>query len=406
MNNHSANSYEVTERRKMQKVKLLDIIEKPLSGEWGSEAEDGNGVLVLRTTNFTNEGIINFNSVVRRDLGNKNVDKKYLKKGDIIIEKSGGSDNQPVGRVVYFEAENNKYLFNNFTSVLRAKTDIAFPKYIFYCLFYKYKIGATRPFENKTTGLHNLKLEQYINSILITLPPIEEQRAIAEKLDKVSQLVDKRKEQLQQLDQLVKSQFIDMFGDPAIDEDNGDTLGDYFNIVSGGTPDTKNMDYWQNGTIPWIGSSACQNCVIKTVNQKFITQMGLHHSSSKILGAGTVLVALVGATIGKTALLKCETAINQNIAGIKVLENKQFTPQYVFYAMQFLYKKFMEIGGDKFKMANLTFIRGLPFAKQPIVLQNKFAEFVEMVDKLKEKVNSSLTHLNLLKQSLMQQYFG
>ena len=118
------------------------------------------------------------------------------------------------------------------------------------------------------------------------------------------------------------------------------------------------------------------------------------------------MVALVGATIGKTALLKCETAINQNIAGIKVLENKQFTPQYVFYAMQFLYKKFMEIGGDKFKMANLTFIRGLPFAKQPIVLQNKFAEFVEMVDKLKEKVNNSLTHLNLLKQSLMQQYFG
>lgn len=388
MNNHSANSYEVTERRKMQKVKLGKICEITM----GQSPES-------QYYNVLAQGLPFFQG--NADFGERHPfvrvwctnPKKTSDVGAILM-----SVRAPIGAL---NLVNVKCAIGRGLVSLKPNSKCML-KYLLYAL--KSKVEVLKSMGTGSTFKAISK--PIVEELEIPLPPIEEQRAIAEKLDKVSQLVDKRKEQLQQLDQLVKSQFIDMFGDPVIDEDNGDTLGDYFNIVSGGTPDTKNMDYWQNGTIPWIGSSACQNCVIKTVNQKFITQMGLHHSSSKILGAGTVLVALVGATIGKTALLKCETAINQNIAGIKVLENKQFTPQYVFYAMQFLYKKFMEIGGDKFKMANLTFIRGLPFAKQPIVLQNKFAEFVEMVDKLKEKVNNSLTHLNLLKQSLMQQYFG
>ena len=407
MNNHSANSYEVTERRKMQKVKLLDIIEKPLSGEWGSEAEDGNGVLVLRTTNFTNEGIINFNSVVRRDLGNKNVDKKYLKKGDIIIEKSGGSDNQPVGRVVYFEAENNKYLFNNFTSVLRVKTDIAFPKYIFYCLFYKYKIGATRPFENKTTGLHNLKLEQYINSILIMLPPIEEQRAIAEKLDNVSQLVDKRKEQLQQLDQLVKSQFIDMFGDPKQNPKGWEqTL--LKNVAIG------KLSYGSGASaIEYDGQT-------RYIRITDITETGGLIEDAKspnvfdekyLLNSGDILFARSGATVGKTF------CYNSNMgrcifAGylIRFVPNTdKVLPEYIFnYTKTEHYANFVKDCQRAVAQPNINAQEygNLIICVPPMELQKQFAEFVERVDKLKEKVNNSLTQLNLLKQSLMQQYFN
>ncbi len=396
MNNHSANSYEATERIKIQKVKLGEAFELQM-GKTPSRNNTRywNGdISWAAISDITESKYLNSTKEHISEIAVKESGIKVVPANTVIM-----SFKLSIGKAVITQ----KPLFTNeaIMAFIDKKLFNIDVNYVYYLLNnYNWADICNKAVKGLTLNKATL------SDVEINLPPIEEQRAIAEKLDKVSQLVDKRKEQLQQLDQLVKSQFIDMFGDPAIDEDNGDTLGDYFNIVSGGTPDTKNMDYWQNGTIPWIGSSSCQNCVIKTVNQKFITQMGLQHSSSKILGAGTVLVALVGATIGKTALLKCETAINQNIAGIKVLENKQFTPQYVFYAMQFLYKKFTEIGGDKFKMANLTFIRGLPFAKQPIVLQNKFAEFVEMVDKLKEKVNNSLTHLNLLKQSLMQQYFG
>ena len=118
-------------------AKLIDITGKAISGEWGNDDETGNGIPVLRTTNFTNTGVINFSNVVTRDIQKKNISDKYLRNGDIIIEKSGGSDTQPVGRVIFFEAEENKYLFNNFTGLLRVidKT-VCFPKYLFYVLFY------------------------------------------------------------------------------------------------------------------------------------------------------------------------------------------------------------------------------------------------------------------------------
>lgn len=103
------------------KVKIKDITGKVVSGEWGKGDLNGTGIPVLRTTNFTNEGVIDFSDVVLRDVQKKNIEEKLLKHGDIIIEKSGGSDKQPVGRVVYFEGEENKYLFNNFTGLLRVK---------------------------------------------------------------------------------------------------------------------------------------------------------------------------------------------------------------------------------------------------------------------------------------------
>lgn len=83
--------------------KLLDIIEKPLPGEWGSDDDAGKGTPVLRTTNFTNNGTIDYSNVVTRTIDAKKMKEKYLINGDIIIEKSGGSPAQPVGRVVFFE---------------------------------------------------------------------------------------------------------------------------------------------------------------------------------------------------------------------------------------------------------------------------------------------------------------
>ena len=86
-------------------AKLIDITGKALSGEWGNDDETGDGIPVLRTTNFTNEGVVNYNDVVTRSITKKNIDEKYLRRGDIIIEKSGGSDKFPVGRVIYFDGD-------------------------------------------------------------------------------------------------------------------------------------------------------------------------------------------------------------------------------------------------------------------------------------------------------------
>ena len=235
-----------------------------------------------------------------------------------------------------------------------------------------------------------------------------EQEQIAETIGHVDNTIAARRKQLALLDQLVKSRFIELFGDPMTDVSkwSASTIGEQFNVSSGGTPATGEKAYWENGTIPWIGSNMCQDTMLSENDGKFITEEGYAHSSAKWFHKGTVLVALVGATIGKTALLRFDTTTNQNIAAIDVTQNAAFSSEFVFYHMQMLYSKFMEIGSGKFKMANQGFIRQLPLICPPIELQEQFAAFVEQTDKSKLAVQKGLQELEILKKSLMQQYFG
>ena len=187
-------------------AKLIEITGKALSGEWGADDETGNGIPVLRTTNFTNEGAVDYSNVVTRKIVKKGIEEKYLRNGDIIIEKSGGSDKQPVGRVIYFEGAENTYLFNNFTGLLRVKNQGKWhPRYVFYSLFSNYRGGGTRTFQNKTTGLHNLKTDDYVSSFNVTEVDIATQKAICKQLDLVNAIIRMRQQQFQKLDKLVKA---------------------------------------------------------------------------------------------------------------------------------------------------------------------------------------------------------
>ena len=193
-------------------AKLIEITGKALSGEWGTDDETGCGIPVLRTTNFTNEGIVNYRNVVTRTITKKKIAEKYLRQGDIIIEKSGGSDKQPVGRVIYFDGPDSTYLFNNFTGLLRVKDrNVWYPRYVFYSLFFNYRRGGTKAFENKTTGLHNLKVDDYVSRCEVRVENIQKQVAICEQLDRIFDIIRARQQQLQKLDELIKARFVISF---------------------------------------------------------------------------------------------------------------------------------------------------------------------------------------------------
>jgi len=140
---------------------LSEWIGTTFPGEWGTDDIDGTGVKVIRTTNFTNTGKLDLTNVVTRDIETGKVQKKQLKPGDIILERSGGTADNPVGRVVYFEAE-GIYLFNNFTQLLRCKDGVN-SLYVFYSLFNYYQThkNEIRSMGNKTTGIQNLKMDKY-----------------------------------------------------------------------------------------------------------------------------------------------------------------------------------------------------------------------------------------------------
>lgn len=246
-----------------------------------------------------------------------------------------------------------------------------------------------------------------LKEVFVPIPTTEKQLAIVAELDKINELIQLKKQQLEDYDQLAQSIFYEMFGDPVENEKGWEVkkYGDLFTIGSGGTPSKAKEEYWNNGDIPWIGSNMCQNRIIYKTDGKYITKEGLNNSSAKLLMPGTILVALVGATIGKVALLKTETTTNQNIAFIKVNETKEFMPEYVYYFLMNQYNEFLNIGNGNFKMANLSFIKGLFITKAPLPLQQQFAARIEAIERQKQQVSETIKDLETLLASRMQYWF-
>lgn len=169
----------------MKTTPVKDYIDDSFPGEWGTEDKDGNGVKVIRTTNFTNSGKLNLEDVVTRNIEERKVLRKQIKKYDTILERSGGTADNPVGRVVLFE-EDEQYLCNNFTQVLRFKN--IDPRFAFYSLYYFYQTSKTaiRSMGSKTTGIQNLNMGKY-QEIGVPNASDEQQKAfvsIAEQADK------------------------------------------------------------------------------------------------------------------------------------------------------------------------------------------------------------------------------
>ena len=187
----------------MSTTPIKTYVDDSFPGEWGAEDIMGNGVKVIRTTNFTNSGKLNLVDVVTRNIEDRKVARKQIRKYDTILERSGGTADNPVGRVVLFE-EDDLFLCNNFTQVLRFK-DVD-PRFAFYALYYFYQTNRTaiRSMGSKTTGIQNLNMSKYLE---IGIPNASDEGqkvfvTIAEQADKSE--FELRKS-IEAIDQVIKS---------------------------------------------------------------------------------------------------------------------------------------------------------------------------------------------------------
>lgn len=179
-------------------------------------------------------------------------------------------------------------------------------------------------------------------------------------------------------------------------------LGEICSVASGGTPSREIAKYW-NGNINWIKSEVCQNCYVyeNQVSEK-ITELGLQKSSAKILKKNSVLIALVGATIGKVGYLTFETTTNQNIAGLYPLNNKTLKTKFLYFATMGLYPKFKERAG--FNMANLSFIKNLKIPLPPLNEQEKISSCIEKLETQISHLNSMLLNLETQKTRIIERH--
>ena len=366
----------------MKIFKLKDISEFIRNGVTiKQDISSKEGIPITRIETIS-KGTIDFNK-----LGYANIFKieKYkewlLKKGDILI--SHINSEKHLGKSAIYLDNNYDIIHGMNLLCIRAIDKKVFPEYL--QLFFKtnqYK-KQIKKITKKSVNQASFSVNDF-KEILITVPDLNIQEKIIKKIKVLEKILENNKLKLVYLSELTKSLFTRMFGDIKSNDKNWKIykFSEKLKISSGGTPSKANKIYWENGTISWIGSNMCNDEIITKNDGKFITEEGLKNSSAKIYKMNTVIVALVGATIGKTGLLKFETSTNQNIAALEI-KNMDYSPEFLFFLLQNLYYKFTELGGDTFKMANLNFIKNLPLISPPIELQNKFTERVEKIEKLK-----------------------
>ncbi|MEJ5166713.1 MAG: restriction endonuclease subunit S [Thermoanaerobaculia bacterium] len=253
--------------------------------------------------------------------------------------------------------------------------------------------------------------------ILIPLPPLPEQQAIAEVLSIIQQAKEKTEAVIKATREIKKSMMKHLFtygNVPLSDVDRVKLketeigsipehwqvvrLGEVSEIKSGGTPSKKEETYWVNGKIPWIRSEKCQDCFIYNTKE-FITEEGLSNSSAKIFEKGTVLIAMVGATIGKTGYLMFPATTNQNVAGLKPNNTQILSSLYLFYYLQNRYNDFAKEGG--YKIANLSFIKSFLIPLPPLSEQQAIADILQAIDEKIQKEEAKKKALENLFKSML-----
>lgn len=183
-------------------TRLKDLPIEEINGLWKTDDPDSIDVSVIRSTEFSDYGTICFDKLEPMPVKISQYKTRKLLPSDIIVERSGGGPDQPVGRVCYFEQSEGEYSFSNFTSCIRvANSDVVLPKYLFYFLEYYWEMGGTDRIQNQTTGIRNLDYELY-KMIKVPMLSIEGQKQAINVIDQIQQSIFASKAQIEQSQQI------------------------------------------------------------------------------------------------------------------------------------------------------------------------------------------------------------
>ena len=361
-------------------VRLGDVCEKGSSNIAQNEIADNNGEYPI----YGAAGFI------------KNVDFYKQDKPYIGIVKDGAG----VGRVSVHPAKSSligtmQYIFP------KENIDIKFlAEFLKYQNLSRFYTGATIP---------HIYFKDYQN-IPLKLPSLQKQKHISAVLGKCTELIVKNKTILEKYDTLIKSRFIEMFGDPDTNPKrwNIKTLNEVCRKITdgkhGGCKLDDKSDYY------YVGAREIFDLSIHYETAQKITKEDFEKDYKRCnLEIGDFCIVNTGATIGKTAIAKdkrtTHTLLQKSVALLKV-KPEEIIPiylQYSYITNESMYK--VESASAQPNLL-LSKIRVTKLMVPPIAIQNDFAAFVQQIDKSKFAVQKSLEKAEILYKSLMQEYFG
>ena len=246
----------------------------------------------------------------------------------------------------------------------------------------------------------------YVKNIKIPMYPLEKQVEVVNVLDGITSIIIARKLELQSFDELIKSRFVELFGDPVsnskgLKELTLPELGELGRGVSKHRP--RNAPELLGGEYPLIQTGEVSNAGLYIENYEN-TYSELGYKQSKMWKAGTLCIT-IAANIAKTAILKFDACFPDSVVGFKA--NDKTNEIFIHYWFSF-FQAILEAQAPESaqKNINLKILSELKVIAPDIEEQNKFATFVVQVDKSKVAVQKSLDETQLLFDSLMQKYFG
>ena len=255
----------------------------------------------------------------------------------------------------------------------------------------------------------NLKLTD-LGKFPINLRPVEEQCQIAATLDKIDDLIVKRRQQLDKLDKMVKARFVEMFG--TLSHPSQKFKYDILKNLCRKITDGKH-----GGCTPQLGSGryfvGAREIFDDTVHYETAPEIAIDEFEKDYkrcnLEIGDLLIVNTGATIGKSAIA-CDfraqhTLLQKSVALLKV-KSELINPVFLKYCYRVNETMYKVESASAQPNLLLSKINTTSIYVPPMALQNQFAAFIEQTEKSKTTISHSLEKLEILKKALMQKYFG
>lgn len=401
-------------------------LSRSVAGIWGDD-EKGNkdDIVCFRVADFDySKGCLTFDKLTIRNVSAAQLLNRLLHDGDLLIEKSGGGDVTPVGRVVRFNY-NDKAICSNFIHSISVKEGYS-SNYLYYYFYGMYANKVNLLYFNQTTGIQNLKVGEYLSQ-KIYLPTLVEQQAIATYLDKRCSEIDKaiatqqkRIALLQELKQSIITRAVTqgIHPDVPLKESGVEWIGKvpehwevmktsllYTNIGSGTTPSTSKQEYYEDDGFCWLQTGDLNDGYITDTSKK-ISKVAVKDYKLRFYPVGSIVIAMYGATIGKIGLLKIPTSTNQACCVLPY--SNKMNEMYAFYVCQIAKSQMLleAVGGGQPNISQ-DIIKKLKLPVPPLCEQQTIAVYLDgrcsEIDKAIATQQKRIALLQELRQSVIKE---
>jgi len=319
-------------------IRLHRLIESAVGGVWGDEPGTGDmDVKCVRAADFDYAHLtVHPRNLPTRSVSKKDLSTRRLRKGDLVLEKSGGGELQPVGRVVHWDL-NETAVTSNFAARIRPASGTS-GRFLAYLMASLYGTGTTKKSVKQTTGIQNLDLANYLDE-RVAVPKEVEQRAIADFLDaetaRIDALIAKKRRMIELLlsrrtvttiysvsGKLNSTDMMAPSSLPWLEELSAAWDEVLLRLVarlgSGHTPSRNHPEWWLDCAIPWITTGevqALRSDRVEYIEQtrEMISEIGLANSAAELHSEDTVVLCRT-ASAGYSGIMSSAMATSQDFA--------------------------------------------------------------------------------------------